>query len=179
MSAAPQIFPDPDSLASHRAIAPVAPGQKKVIHSPKFRRKAQVRRIPVSPFQQKIRRLRFVAQLSSVGAGALVFLTTGIYANAFYSQQRWSQSYSQLEDLQRHERSLTLANESLKSEIAETATAPDNGLVKATPESTLFLPANPYPQGELTQFSPPSEATPKGAPSPTPHQGPQSLPLGY
>ncbi len=89
-----------------------------------------------------------------------------IYGWMVYTQQAWSRSYSELEQLQRQERQLLSTDEVLKHQLAEQATQPESGLALPNLDNTLFLPA-PAPQ-------PPVNAAPDAAPS-----APAVEPLGY
>jgi hypothetical protein len=93
-----------------------------------------------------------------------------IYGWMVYTQQAWSRSYSELEQLQRQERQLLSTDEVLKHQLAEQATQPESGLALPNLNNTLFLPA-PAPQ-------PPVNTAPDVAP-PAPPSAPAVEPLGY
>lgn len=76
-------------------------------------------------------------------AAFLGFSVLSVYGFTFYSQQVWSQEYEELQTLQRKERRLTSAIETLKQDAAKAAENPDSGLVPQNPASTIFLPAAP------------------------------------
>jgi hypothetical protein len=63
-----------------------------------------------------------------------------VYGSTVYIQQAWSEDFRQLEQLQREKRELTTANELMKNQLAQQATAPENNLVAPSPANTIFLP---------------------------------------
>lgn len=117
-------------------------------------------------------RLYTFHRYSSVLAFLLVASTLAVYSWTVYSQEFWSQSYSRLQNLQRHERLLTTTNATLTNKMAEEAEQPTAGLVPPTPEGIIFLPpASPSPK-------PASSNTTNTTPSSETQQ--QTLsPLGY
>ena len=84
-----------------------------------------------------------------------------VYGFTFYSQQRWSQEYETLQTLQRKERRLTSAIETLKEDAARAAENPHNGLVPQNPASTIFLPAPPQGTVEEATEAPKAVAAPR------------------
>ncbi|WP_373525707.1 hypothetical protein [Nostoc sp.] len=89
-------------------------------------------------------RLYTFHRYSSVLAFLLVVATLAAYGWTVYSQQLWSQSYSRLQKLQRHERLLTTTNATLTNKMAEEAEQPTTGLVSPTPQGMIFLPPAPH-----------------------------------
>lgn len=69
----------------------------------------------------------------------LVVAGLGVYGWTVYTQQRWSDAYQRLENLQKRERQFLTTNEVLKNQMAEQAEAPGVGLVPPDPNSTIFL----------------------------------------
>ena len=105
---------------------------------------------------------------SSIIAFVLVSSGLVVYGWTVYSQQLWSQSYRQLQNLQRQERELRTNNEALKNKIAQEASQPSAKLVSPTPATMIFM--NPAPVD--------SKPTPPTTTPPETQQ--QSLnPLGY
>lgn len=108
--------------------------------------------------------LRFMLKLqqaSSVITFCLVAVTLGVYAWTVYIPRLWSREYKDLETLQRHERHLTAANESIKNQLAKQAEEPKAGLSNPKPDQAIFLPQ--------TSVSPlPKTNTPNSAQNQTP-----------
>ena len=105
---------------------------------------------------------------SSIIAFVLVSSVLVVYGWTVYSQQLWSQSYRQLQNLQRQERELRTNNEALKNKIAQEASQPSANLVSPTPSTMIFM--NPAPLD--------SKPTPPTTKPPETQQ--QSVnPLGY
>ncbi len=75
--------------------------------------------------------------------GAATFVLVGgmllVYGATVYTQQKWSQEYRKLGNLQRHERQLVTANESLKNQMATEAETPATGLVPPNPAEAIIL----------------------------------------
>jgi len=75
--------------------------------------------------------------------GAATFVLLGgmllVYGATVYTQQKWSQEYRKLENLQRHERQLITTNESLKNQMATEAETPATGLVPPNPTEAIIL----------------------------------------
>lgn len=75
--------------------------------------------------------------------GAATFVLLGgmllVYGATVYTQQKWSQEYRKLENLQRHERQLITTNESLKNQMATEAETPATGLVPPNPAEAIVL----------------------------------------
>jgi hypothetical protein len=73
-----------------------------------------------------------------LGVAALV-----VYGSTVYTQQLWSKEYRKLKTLQRNERELLAAGESLKGQIAQQAERPGSQLIPKTPSSMIFLKPEP------------------------------------
>lgn len=101
-----------------------------------------------------------IAMLIVVGA------VVGLYSKVVYTKQNWGQEYRKLERLQKEERQVTIFNEALKNDIAQTAKQDGTGLVP--PNGSLMILLEPTPVRPLR------EAT---APQPENFQSLQ--PLGY
>ncbi len=75
--------------------------------------------------------------------GATTFLLVGgmllVYGATVYAQQKWSQEYHKLENLQRYERRLITTNEMLKNQMATEAEIPATGLVSPNPATAIIL----------------------------------------
>jgi hypothetical protein len=89
--------------------------------------------------------LVFFQHLSSVATLGFVSASLVVYIWTVYTQQLWNQEYRKLLTLQRHERQLIGANETLKQQLANQANAQDNGLVDPSLDSKLFLKPAPGP----------------------------------
>jgi hypothetical protein len=84
--------------------------------------------------------LKLVQKSSSSIAFLLVTTTLYFYVCSFCLPQLWSKQYKKLETLQRHERQLTIINESLKKQLAQQAENPDAGLENFDPTTAIFMP---------------------------------------
>ncbi len=62
-----------------------------------------------------------------------------VYGSTVYSQQKWSQEYRKLENLQRYERELTTKNEVLKNHLAKEAEQSATNLVAPNPADAIIL----------------------------------------
>lgn len=62
-----------------------------------------------------------------------------VYGSIAYSQQKWNQAYSKLENLQLYERQLMRNNEVLKDKLALQAQQSDMGLVAPNPAEAIVL----------------------------------------
>lgn len=118
-------------------------------------------------------RLCYLQRHSYVVTCALVTAMLTVYAWTIYSQQRWSQAYRTLENLQRQERQLVTINEVLKNEMALSAEQPAMGLKPPDPALTIFL--QPAPQGSVRAAEPVLPHTKAAAQT----KQPTPLPLGY
>jgi hypothetical protein len=92
-----------------------------------------------------IMRLHRLQRHTSLVSILLVIATLIAYGWTVYSQQLWGQSYRRLQNLQRHERQLTITNGVLKSKMAADAEKPNAGLVSPSPAGTIFLNMNSTP----------------------------------
>lgn len=101
-----------------------------------------------------------IAMLIVVGA------VVGLYSKVVYTKQNWGQEYRKLERLQKEERIVTIFNEALKNDIAQTAKQDGTGLVAPSGAAMILL--------EPTPVRPLRSAT---APQPENFQSVQ--PLGY
>ncbi len=113
----------------------------------------QARRTPLKPTRPTIHpfpkehdalplSLQFLSHLqqgSSAIACILVALALGVYGWTVYMPTLWSREFKKLETLQRHERDLIAANETLKHQLAEQAERPESGLAQPHPSQVIFL----------------------------------------
>ena len=76
---------------------------------------------------------------SSIAAFLLVMANLTVYGWTVYAQQLWSQNSRKLQELQRQERQITTANETIKNKMAKEAEKPTAGLVAPTPDRTVFV----------------------------------------
>ena len=96
-----------------------------------------------------------------------------VYGWTVYSQQKWSQAYSKLENLQLYERQLMRTNEVIKDNLAQQAGHPDMGLVPPNPATAIVLqPAtgNPMRANKSIRLATATSAQ---------NNQSTSLPLGY
>lgn len=100
-------------------------------------------------------------QGSTVLAGSLVAATLVVYSWTAYVDQMVSRSLRKLDALQAQTQQLTAANETLKQNMAEQATAPGSGLRPYEPNQAIFLsPAADSPAAPAAAPSPPAEQLP-------------------
>ncbi len=97
-----------------------------------------------------ILRLHGLQRHTSVVSFLLVIAMLIAYGWTVYSQQLWGKSYRRLQDLQRHERQLTITNGVLKSKMATDAEKPNAGLFSPNPERTIFLNSTPGTTNSVT-----------------------------
>lgn len=84
-----------------------------------------------------------IAMLIVVGA------VVGLYSKVVYTKQNWGQEYRKLERLQKEERQVTIFNEALKNDIAQTAKQDGTGLV--APNGSLMILLEPTPVRPLQE----------------------------
>lgn len=116
-------------------------------------------------------RLYTLQRPSSAVMFLLVTVMLTVYSWTVYSQKMWSQSYSKLESLQRHERQLTTTNEVLKNKLAVQAQQPLTNLVPQNPTEAIFLPPAPQRRDRAADVA--AGITPDKSNQPNPS------PLGY
>ncbi|NEO29275.1 MAG: hypothetical protein F6K36_02230 [Symploca sp. SIO3C6] len=125
----------------------------------------------INPWQRTmpnwLQSLLFLQRSSDLISVLLVGATLSIYSWTVWTQQQWTREYRKLETLQRQERDLTSANETLKEQLAQQAESPASGLVNPTTANTIFLP-------------PAKERKSQAVPKPKTSQQPAAtIPLGY
>ncbi|TAE58453.1 MAG: hypothetical protein EAZ76_01925 [Nostocales cyanobacterium] len=113
--------------------------------------------------------LHSLYRYSSGIAFCLVAATLAVYGWTVYSQELWGRYYSNLKNLQRHERQLNTTNATLTSKMAKEGEAAGKALVTPSAGETIFLQST-YP-GSQSQSSPQT-------PEPE-NQIPTSSSLGY
>ncbi len=92
----------------------------------------------------------------------LVSAVVGLYSKVVYTKQIWGQEYRKLERLQKEERQLTIFNEALKNNIAQTAKQDGTGLVAPNSAAMILLEPTPVrplreailPQPEISILQP-------------------------
>ena len=99
--------------------------------------------LPQTPLPTSLQFLLRFQQATSVFTLGLVGIALGVYGWTVYTPRAWSQEFHKLLTLQRYERQLITNNESIKHQLAEQATKPGSGLVKAMPQQNIFLAASP------------------------------------
>ncbi len=103
----------------------------------------------------------------------LVIAMLTVYGWTVYSQQKWSQAYSKLENLQLYERQLMRTNEVIKDDLAQQAGHPDMGLVLPNPADAIVLqPVTRHPMGANKSIHLATATSAQNTQS-------TSLPLGY
>ncbi|NEP02516.1 MAG: hypothetical protein F6K58_28480 [Symploca sp. SIO2E9] len=153
--------------AASRSNQPRRNRSKRLANSSKTRLKVA----RINPWQQTmpnwLRSLVFLQRSSDLISVLLVGATLSIYSWTVWTQQQWTREYRKLEALQRQERDLTSANETLKEQLAQQAESPSSGLANPTTANTIFLP-------------PAKERKSHAVPKPNTSQQPATtIPLGY
>ena len=109
-----------------------------------FREVSKSNAIPVVPNSESLPlwlvRWQNVQRYSSIATFLLVMASLTVYGWTVYAQQLWSQNSRTLQKLQRQERQITTANETIKNKMAKEAEKPDAGLVAPTPSRAIFIP---------------------------------------
>ena len=96
--------------------------------------------------------LRSLLGMNTAGAIAtfvLVSAVLGLYGQVVHTKQHWGREYRQLENLQKEERQVTIFNEALKNDIAQTAKQEDTGLV--TPDASQMIVIEKAPVRKLQE----------------------------
>lgn len=96
----------------------------------------------------------------------LVGTVIGLYGKVVHTKQNWGQEYRQLEKLQKEERQVTIFNEALKNNIAQTAKKDGSGLV--IPSGSQMIVLEPTPVRPWKEI-----------PAVQPENIPSQQPLGY
>lgn len=136
-SSAVSTFPKPPAkkaqtgLKSDRRQVIIKPHQQTAPISLKSRP------VPIWLFHLRSLQRRFGIATYMLIAGMLV-----AYGSTVYLQQKWSQEYRKLENLQRYERELTTTNEVLKNQLASEAEQPATGLRSPDPAMAIILQAS-------------------------------------
>lgn len=114
-------------------------------------------------------------RVSIILAFVLGIAALTVYGSTVYTQQLWSKEYRKLKTLQRSERELLAAGESLKGQVAQQAEGAGSQLVPKTPSSLIFLKPEP------PRSTPAQSAIVPGMPSPGANklQPSPRKPLGY
>ena len=84
----------------------------------------------------------------------LVSAVVGLYSKVVYTKQHWGQEYRKRERLQKEERQVTIFNEALKNDIAQTAKKGGTGLVPPNGSQMIVLepsPVRPWQETALAQ----------------------------
>lgn len=171
--------------AAHRSVVPQRrqpkrPATHSQVTKTKVTPSSNVTRMPSRTAPQKVEKLEvsqrpqpiwltsllFLQRSSDVITFLLVAATLSLYSLTVYTQQQWSQSFRNLEKMQREERQLTAANEDMKNHLAQQAERPGTGLVPPTQASQIVLqpaPQRPAQQPPLASANPePVAKTPLG-----------------
>lgn len=83
--------------------------------------------------------LRSMQRRFGIATYILIAGMLGVYSSTVYLQQKWSQEYRKLENLQRYERQLTTANEVIKNQLAKEAEQPPTELIPPNPGEAIIL----------------------------------------
>lgn len=174
MNAAPRfVVPQPPHsrrpAASSRVIHSKAAFASSVTSMPSRSAGQNVTRLntPQRLIPAWLRSLRFLHRSSDIVTFLLIATTLTVYSWTVYTQQQWSQEYRKLQNLQRQERHLTTANETMKDQLAQQAERPATGLVTPTHANAIFLTPAPQRQSPVVQ-APTAESEPAA-----------QAPLGY
>ncbi len=109
--------------------------------------------------------LRSLLRMNTGTAIAMLILVSavvGLYSKVVYTKQIWGQEYRKLERLQKEERQITIFNEALKNNIAQTAKQDGTGLVAPNSAAMILLEPTPVrplreailPQPEISILQP-------------------------
>lgn len=118
-----------------------------------------VHSIPVARKPHWLNQLLRIQRASTVVTTGLVTLSFAMYGWTVYIQHLWRGEFDRMQALERQERQLTAASETLRQHLANQAERPDSGLVLPTPESAIFLPA-PSPAPAQSPTSEPAVPPP-------------------
>ncbi|MCW6035934.1 hypothetical protein K4A83_06560 [Spirulina subsalsa FACHB-351] len=160
--------PNPSPLQSYPT-----PNRSQPPH-PGSQRREMPRPTPLRPVAPRpklpiwLRVLLGIQHGSSIVTFCLITAVLIVYSSTVYIQQQWSQDYRRLENLQRAQRNLTVADELLKNQLAQQANRPETGMVAPSPDNTIFL-----------QRSMESPFTSEPAPTTRDHETTFVTPLGY
>lgn len=153
--------------AHSRSVLPRQNRSKRIANSSKKTLKVARINPSLRTMPGWLRSLVFLQRSSDLISVLLVGATLSIYSWTVWTQQQWTQEYRQLETLQRQERDLTSANETLKEQLAQQAESPASGLVNPTTANTIFLP--PAKERKSNAIAKPN----------TSQQPAVTIPLGY
>jgi hypothetical protein len=133
-----------------------------------------VQSIPVARKPRWLNQLLRTQRASTVITTGLVTLSFAMYGWTVYIQHLWRGEFDRMQALERQERQLTAASETLRQHLANQAERPDSGLVLPTPESAIFLPApSPAPAQSAVQSPIQSPASEPATPLPS------EVPMAY
>lgn len=148
----PPLYPVPARVSPVFQVHPSS--SSAPIPFPRGRSGATVRRLPVlRPMPLWLRWLIRLQRGSLVVVFLLAIATLIAYGGSVYTQHRWSREYRKLKILQRSEREITAAGETMRNYIAKQAERPGAGLVTKTPDNTIFL--QPAPRRQEPAIKPP------------------------
>jgi hypothetical protein len=154
--------------AAHRSVVPQRrqpkrPATQSRVTKSKVALSSNVTSMPSRTAPQKVEKIEVSQRPKPIWLSSLLFLqrssdlitfvlvaaTLSLYSLTVYTQQQWSQSFRDLEKMQREERQLTAANEDMKNHLAQQAERPGTGLVPPTQASKIVL--QPAPQRPAQQ----------------------------
>ncbi len=98
-----------------------------------------------------LRSLKGINTATAIATFILVSAVLGLYSQVVYTKQNWGREYRKLEQLQKEERQITVFNEALKHDIAQTAKQEGTGLV--TPDGNYMIVLEPTPVSPLPENS--------------------------
>lgn len=108
---------------------------------------SKVARLPKERTQlpQSLQFMLLIQKGSAAFTFFLVTITLAVYGWTVCAPTLWSQEFRKLNKLQRDERHLVGANESLKHQLAQQAQTPEAGLTQPHPSQSIFLEAAQIP----------------------------------
>lgn len=141
------------NLTDSRTLDRASEGETKESKTQTF--SAQIAPFPSTPQLPEKLKLLILWQKSSLAlAFTLIAASVAFYIANVRIPEMWSKKYEQLEILQRQERELTAANESLKHKLAQQAENKENNLTLVTSNNAIFIPPASISQPKLNKKQP-------------------------
>lgn len=136
---------------------------------PQWKRYRNTKKKKVPLFLRALLFLQYTSALLTVGT---IGASLVVYGLSYYTQQQWNESYEQLMTLQRHERNLTVINESLQDQITREGNRQNDQWIPLTPDKNIYL--EPTPADNLPETSQVNREPEEASESPSTER-----PLGY
>ena len=129
----------------------------------------QISQFPkAQPLPAKLKVL-LLLQKSSLGLALILIASSiAVYVSTVRIPELWSKKYQDLKTLQRQERQLVAANESLKHKLAQQAQEKDSNLALINSNNTIFIPQASSSQPKPINLKQELKET-----------YPQNMPMGY